>query len=306
MPPFPSPTKAWHSAAYPSISPTRPEISAKGKTILITGGGTGIGAATALSFAEAGASRIALLGRRSQPLLDTAASITKSFPSVSVFTAPTDVTQQDSVAAAFADFLGTTGKINVLVSNAAILGPQDAIADVDPVEFIDAIQKNLQGSLHVAQTFLRYAAADAVVIEVNSAAAHLNFGPGLASYGTAKLAIFRLWDSVAFANPGLSVFHLQPGIVATAINKEAGGVEASGMEDHVSLPGNFSVWLASPEAKFLKGRFLWANWDVDELKAKAKEIESSAQLSIGLAGWPFQEKIDWKFKSVESAARTWN
>jgi len=61
----------------------------------------------------------------------------------------------------------------------------------------------------------------------------------------------------------------------------------------VSLPASFSVWLASPEARFLKGKFLWANWDVDELKAKAKEIEERNQLSIGLGGWPFQD-ASWK------------
>ena len=56
----------------------------------------------------------------------------------------------------------------------------------------------------------------------------------------------------------------------------------------VSLPASFNVWLASPEARFLKGKFLWANWDVDELKARAKEIEASTELTIGLIGWPFQ------------------
>lgn len=61
----------------------------------------------------------------------------------------------------------------------------------------------------------------------------------------------------------------------------------------VSLPASFNVWLASPEARFLKGKFLWANWDVDELKAQAKEIESSTRLSIGLVGWPF-ETAGWK------------
>ncbi len=65
--------------------------------------------------------------------------------------------------------------------------------------------------------------------------------------------------------------------------------------DLVSLPASFHVWLASPEARFLKGKFLWANWDVDELKARAKEIEATTQLSIGLGGWPFQES-DWKFE----------
>jgi hypothetical protein len=53
--------------------------------------------------------------------------------------------------------------------------------------------------------------------------------------------------------------------------------------------------LASPEAQFLKGKYLWANWDVDELKAKAKEIEAGPQLTIGLVGWPFQQK-DWKLQ----------
>lgn len=55
----------------------------------------------------------------------------------------------------------------------------------------------------------------------------------------------------------------------------------------VSLPASFSVWLASGEAHFLKGKYLWANWDVDELKARAKELEDSPQLTIGLVGWPF-------------------
>ena len=65
--------------------------------------------------------------------------------------------------------------------------------------------------------------------------------------------------------------------------------------DLVSLPASFNVWLASPEARFLKGKFLWANWDVDELKARAKEIEATTQLSIGLGGWPFQD-ASWKFQ----------
>jgi hypothetical protein len=68
--------------------------------------------------------------------------------------------------------------------------------------------------------------------------------------------------------------------------------------DLVSLPASFNVWLASPEARFLKGKFLWANWDVDELKCKAKEIEAGTQLSIGLVGWPFRsEKWSSMWKS---------
>lgn len=66
----------------------------------------------------------------------------------------------------------------------------------------------------------------------------------------------------------------------------------------VSLPATFNVWLASPEARFLKGKFLWSNWDVDELKAQAKEIEAG-KLTMGLVGWPFAaENASW--------TATWN
>lgn len=53
----------------------------------------------------------------------------------------------------------------------------------------------------------------------------------------------------------------------------------------VELPGDFVVWVASPEAKFLKGKFVWCNWDVEEMKVRAKEIESSTLLTIGLDGF---------------------
>jgi hypothetical protein len=54
------------------------------------------------------------------------------------------------------------------------------------------------------------------------------------------------------------------------------------------LVGNFAVWLASPEASFLDGKYVWGNWDVDELKAMANQItaDGSSNLTHGLIGWP--------------------
>lgn len=47
------------------------------------------------------------------------------------------------------------------------------------------------------------------------------------------------------------------------------------------------VWLASDEAIFLKGKLAWANWDVDDLKAQTKEIQSGQLMAAGIMGWPF-------------------
>jgi NAD(P)-dependent dehydrogenase (short-subunit alcohol dehydrogenase family) len=137
------------------------------------------------------------------------------------------------VNAAFAKVIGDFGgSIDILVSNAAMNESMEPVGTADSDSFLNAIHKNLNGSMFVAQAFLRHAAPDAVVIDVNSSAAHMNFQPRFASYSIAKFAVFRLWDSVGFENPGLSVFHLQPGVVDTDMNKVVGGVAAIGFEDH--------------------------------------------------------------------------
>jgi NADPH:quinone reductase-like Zn-dependent oxidoreductase len=78
VPPMPSLTKTWHSAPYAAIDPTQPKLSAKGKTFVITGGATAIGAAIARAFAAAGASRIAIMSRTEKNLLAAKAVVATS------------------------------------------------------------------------------------------------------------------------------------------------------------------------------------------------------------------------------------
>ncbi|KAL2828794.1 putative oxidoreductase [Aspergillus pseudoustus] len=298
--PFPSPTRTWHDNTYASLSPSNPHLSQTDKAVLITGGGTGIGAATAHTFAAAGAAYIALLGRRAGPLVETKASIERQYPHTKVFTAPTDVTVQAEVESAFKAFFEFThGKgINVLVAGAAIIGPQVTIDRAESEQFFGAIEANLRGALYTGQAFLKYRAEteETVVIDVNSSAAHVNFAPGFASYTIAKWAAYRFWDSLGFESlekkkkGKVRVHHIQPGVVDTDMNREAGGVKAMGFEDHVSLPAGFTLWLTSPQAKFLDGKFLWANWDVDELEAMKEEIKKKGLFDLQLVGWPFGEK----------------
>lgn len=54
----------------------------------------------------------------------------------------------------------------------------------------------------------------------------------------------------------------------------------------VNLPAHFAVWAASKEAEFLNQKFVFAAWDVDELKARKDEIAQSPELLLGLNGFP--------------------
>lgn len=71
-----------------------------------------------------------------------------------------------------------------------------------------------------------------------------------------------------------------------------------------ALPGNFCVWAASPAAVFLHGRFVWVNWDVDELVARKKEFEEDpGVLKIGLQACEHVDITTLFSKIVENEKR---
>jgi NADPH:quinone reductase-like Zn-dependent oxidoreductase len=109
-------TKQWHSKPYPFISSTRPQLSADAKNIVVTGGGSGIGKAVAVAFAEAGAYSVSIIGRREDVLKAAEKEIGKL--NTNVFSVAADLTNRDQTKAAFESVFKKFGKIDVLVSNA--------------------------------------------------------------------------------------------------------------------------------------------------------------------------------------------
>jgi NAD(P)-dependent dehydrogenase (short-subunit alcohol dehydrogenase family) len=194
--------------------------------VFITGGGnTGIGGETARYFAEAGASRIALLGRREKPLLDNKAHIESKYPGVEIVTISADVTKQGDIDKAFSQFAGN-GKIDVLIHSAAAIGPKEPVAEADGEKYLEAIQFNLAGAFNVSRAFIHHAAPDGVAVAINSWGAHLSVNDFFSSYCVAKMAVYRLWDTVAIANPNLRIYHTQPGVIITEMNLAVGGAES--------------------------------------------------------------------------------
>lgn len=149
LPAIPSLTKTYHTKSYPAISPSRPELSAAGKNIVITGGGTGIGRAIAFGFAEAKAASISILGRRLDRLEATKSDIVAKFPDVKVFCYSADLLDGASVKAAFDVIAQQVGKIHVYVSNAGVYsaGP---VATVHVDEFMYSFEVRFHPSFSLA------------------------------------------------------------------------------------------------------------------------------------------------------------
>lgn len=219
-PPSSSFTKVWHNKLYPSISPTRPELSAYGKVVIITGGGIGIGAAIAKSFAQAGAAAIGIIGRREQHLKNSVAAISAISSSTKAEYAIADITNKEVLQAAFEQFASNFGKIDVFVSNAGHLSSIAPIDASDSDDWWEGFEVNIKGSFNAIRTFLPHAARNAVVLNVNAGLATRPSIPGLSSYSSSKIASAKLFEHLQVEHPELRVVNVHPGVVETAMTEK--------------------------------------------------------------------------------------
>ncbi|KAH7174309.1 uncharacterized protein B0J16DRAFT_388129 [Fusarium flagelliforme] len=287
MPQLPFPnmvsfTKTWHDKPYPMISPTRPELSVSGQNIVITGGGHGIGQAIGIAFAQANAKSVSIVGRTLERLEKAAAAIQAANPSTVVLYEVADTTDRESIDKALNNFVGKVGKIDIFVANAGILPVYGTVAGYPEDELFRSLMINIMGAFNSIQAFLPLAAPGAKLFNTSSGIGHWQPNDSITgdfAYGAAKAAAIKMFDYVAFENPGLHVVNFQPGIIATGINPDI-----TVAFDTVELPGHFVVWLASKEAAFLKGKFVWANWDVEELMARKDDIQNSMLFRLSLNG----------------------
>lgn len=219
--PIQSFTEVWHTDTYPSISPSRPELNLKGKNVFITGAGTGIGARTVESFAEAEASNIGILGRREHKLVEVRDAVLQKYPNATIHIYPGSVTDVATVDTAFDDFAQRCGgKLNIYINNAASGDVLEAIGGIDPDAWFYTLEVNVKGSLITTQAFLRHAPEDAVVINVSSFAGFMPFGVGISAYAASKAASVSLFRQLQFERPALRTISIQPGIVKSELNEK--------------------------------------------------------------------------------------
>jgi NAD(P)-dependent dehydrogenase (short-subunit alcohol dehydrogenase family) len=222
---FPSLTKLSHNESYPAISPSRPELSVKGKVVVITGGGSGIGASIAKAFAAGGSTKIAIIGRTETKLLATKHATEEEFHGTKVLAVPADITNAKQVDDAFLKISQTFGKIDVLVcSSAAMPIPRPILSpDFDVQDWWSTFNTNILGSLYTVRGFARYAAEGAHILNISTCVGHMPpLEAGVSAYAASKAGAAKLFDYIAFENPELHIVNVHPGLVDTDMSRKSG------------------------------------------------------------------------------------
>lgn len=187
------------------------------KHILITGGGTGIGRALAERFAAKGW-RVTIVGRRLELLQEVA----RDYPDkISIISADVGSIQDRQKIVAEAK-----GTLDLLVHNAAVLGPVGPILDQSPEDWKSHMATNVEGPLFLTQALLPNLVENSRVVNISSGAAHQGIS-GWGMYCTSKAALFMLGQLLKdeLAQRNIWFGSVRPGIVDTPMQAEIRALE---------------------------------------------------------------------------------
>lgn len=239
-----------------------------GRAVLVTGGGTGIGAACALRLAADGAA-VTVCGRTSAALDATAARAADAGLAGPVRTLVADVTVESEVAAAVAAAAGDQGRLDAVVANAGGGGALLPYHLQEVEELRRVLEVNVVGTMllvkHAVPALV--AAGGGSFVAMSSIAAHLTH-PYFGAYPVAKAAVDAMMRNAAdeYGEVGVRFNSVRPGFTTSermegiprdsevyasyVTNTPLGGV--AGTEDVAELVR----FLVGPESRWITGQLL--------------------------------------------------
>jgi len=241
-------------------------FSLKDRVALVTGASQGIGRATALALAQAGA-RVAVAARNAGKLAEVAAEIAAA--GGEAIAVPMDVADAEQVKAGFRQTIAKFGKLDILVNNAAIT--RDGLAVRMKAEDWDAVLRtNLTGAHFCTQQAMSVMmrARYGRIINVTSVVAETG-NPGQVNYVAAKAGLIGLTRALAveIASRNITVNAVAPGFIVSPMTDPLPQEVKNGLVARVPL-GRMGtdaevaaaiVFLASDEAGYITGAVLDVN-----------------------------------------------
>ncbi|HUT47980.1 MAG TPA: SDR family oxidoreductase [Alphaproteobacteria bacterium] len=234
-----------------------------GKVALITGGGTGMGRATAALFHKEGA-KVAIAGRRQGVLKKAARAIGED-----VLALPCDVTNEPAVIRLVENVVAEFGRIDVLVNCAGINPSRADIAETDLKAFRDTIEASATGSFLAARAAIPAMPNGGSIVLIGSAAATRGW-PMRFSVTAAKGAVHAMTRQLArsLGKDGIRVNLVSPGATRTEMTQalfEAMSEDAYarliaetplGRVGEAEDIANACLFLASDESSYITGAIL--------------------------------------------------
>ncbi len=236
-----------------------------GKVVLVTGGGSGIGRASALKFASEGASVV--IGNRNEKAgQETVDLIQQAGGKASFY--QTDVTKLENVKSLIKYTVDTYGGLHVAFNNAGVDDPQAMTQDQTEATFDLVMNVNVKGVWYSMKCEIEHMLANGggAIVNTSSIAGLIGF-PGHAPYVASKHAVLGLTKTAAleYAQQGIRINAVCPGAIETPMLEEFTKGDSATLEYMKSLhpigrlgkPDEIAdavVWLCSEEASFVLGQ----------------------------------------------------
>lgn len=188
-----------------------------GKSVWITGGGTGIGRALAIEYGRHGAT-VLVTGRREEPLLETASAVKEAGGVGLVHLS--DVTKVTDLEKTVAYLIEETGRLDVVVANAGF-GVGGRLADVSAADWRRQFETNVIGLAMTAKVSIPYLRATKGRIALMGSVAGTLGVPNSGVYSASKFAVRGIGQvlTAELAGDGISCTTLLPGFVESDIAK---------------------------------------------------------------------------------------
>lgn len=244
-------------------------VELEGANAIVTGASTGIGRATAIALAEAGANVAIHYATNRDEAEQTATGVRER--GGQAFLVQADLRRREETAQAIVTAAsGLGGSIDVLVNNAGSLVQRVPIEEMPAELWEDVLALNLSSTFYATQAALPHLSSGARIVNVTSIAAHSGGGPHAFAYAAAKGGVISLTRGLAkeLAPRGIRVNAISPGTVTTPFHERFSTPE--GLEQvrrtiplgRLGAPEDCAaviLFLASHASEFLTGEVIEVN-----------------------------------------------